>query len=250
MKKKLVLLGLIAFMLFSCAKPTEDGMTTIRIGHRYVESGSFCATRSEIAPNIDDALSAIMPTSVPLTLARDVFTTFYCASGEEITLPYNCEYAVKGASAQIKTEIRDGAWASKEPLVVIDDTIHVTYGKKEYIVNASIASFALVWNNKLVEYVTFLNELGEEQVLPSYSYGDTSICCITGSLGDTPLTIVLHTWEGQPWKPRLFELTTSPDGTGIRCESGKWYALSPYVITEESGTISLDCSWSSGGNYY
>lgn len=247
--KKLVLLGLIAFMLSSCVKPTEDGMTTIRIGHRYVESGSICATRSEISSNIDDALSAIMPTSVPLTLARDVFTTFYCVSGEEITLPYNCEYAVKGTSAQTKMYIGE-AWASKEPLVIVDDTINVVYGEKYYTVNAEIASFALVWNNKVVDYVTFLNELGEEQVLPSYSYGDTSICCITGSLCDIPLTIVLNTFDGQPWSSRIFELTTSADGNGIYCESGKWYALSPYVITEESGTISLECSWLSGGNYY
>ena len=59
MKKKLVLLGLIAFMLSSCVK-TEDDLATISINHRYVESGSIYATRANIVQNIGEALKAII----------------------------------------------------------------------------------------------------------------------------------------------------------------------------------------------
>ena len=102
MKKKLVLLGLIACILSSCVK-TEDDLVTISINHRYVESGSIYATRAKIVPNIGEALKSIMPESVYLTIGNET-SVHSCMSGQKVTLPYG-HYSVTGESRQTKTYI-------------------------------------------------------------------------------------------------------------------------------------------------
>lgn len=243
MKKKLVLLGLIAFMLSSCVK-TEDDLATISINHRYVESGSIYATRANIVQNIGEALKAIMPESVYLTIGNET-SVHSCMSGRTVTLPYG-HYYVSGESRQTKTYISQSAWASTEPLILVDDILDVKCGVTSYSVKSTINSFVLTWNNTVVESITIS---GTTQALPYIKYEDTSVCCITGDIDE--LVITLHPWISQSWDARSFTLTTSFDGPGIYCEKGKWYALSPTYIPSESGVIGLQCEdWAEGGNYY
>lgn len=230
-------------LMTSCA-PADDGLTTISISHRYVDSGSMYATRAEIAPHISEALEAIMPQSVPLTIGneRSVHT---CMSGRKVTLPYG-HYSVSGESRQTRTYISESAWASAEPLITVDDDIDVVSGMDEYTVNATIGSFVIAWNNTVVESISVS---GSAEALPCVKYEDTSVCCITGDLEE--LSITLHPWISQSWEARSFTLTTLEGGCGIRCEKGHWYALSPIAVPTEIGSINIHFEeWVEGGNYY
>lgn len=247
MKKEITLFfcGLFVTMLMSCIKPTDDALTTITISSRYVESGSMY-TRSIIAPEIEDALEKIMPQIIPLTVIRDTFTVFNCQTGEDITLPFNCSYSVTGKSNQHnKSIIKDRLYASTDPLVIVKDTIDVTYGTKNYFVNSYIASFVIVWNNSAVKSVTIEDT---EIELPSVNVGNTSVCCITG---EGTFNITLNPWDNLPLKARTFTITTLVDGLGIYCETGKWYALSPIYATDTGCSIDVQYEeWIEGGNYF
>ena len=246
MKKLLrtLIYSFVAIFLFSCNKPAEDNLATITINPYYMESGSMY-TRS-IVPDIEEALSAIMPTEIPLTITRDDFK-LSCLSGEEISLPYDYTYKVFGRSEQLLTNLCAARmYISGEPLITVDDFINVKYDVKEYCANATISSFVLAWNNTVVKSAT-LNGLTTGKI-PLVQIGNTSLCCVTG---EGTFDITLNPWENQPWEARTFTITSYPNGNGIYCEPGKWYALSPFYKPDTECSIGFQYeSWTEGGNYY
>lgn len=162
MKKQIIMVAMLATALVACNSNESDQpsilqpapeVQNVAFGFRYTGEGRAMTTKAEIPTA--DAQSIISKLSVTATELRNDLLDLKSLDGltpasqvqfgRSYSLPYgmyNIKYHFERSGGYLDNDVH----AMFSPSFVIDDTIHITKGTDNCILNAQYDCFAVIWD--------------------------------------------------------------------------------------------------------
>lgn len=243
---------IVAVSSSSCTKdetiveqPTPQTMT-ITLGWR---QGAI--TRAVSGEDVTDLISQHLPTTIKLKLVDSKGVPYETMLGTPITLPLG-EYRVTGEYRPEKTQYLHGtaSYLTKEPIVIVDQTINVAFPVTQYSVNAIYDSFAIAVDAEQTGSVTWTCA-ADSGTMEFIETDDLRLIFCHGEFGNFPLKVTINPAEGAGYEAKQYILTDDEESAiankFVYVQPGFWYLFTPGALTQlQTGYLWNFPAWQQG----